>query len=776
MIKRFTFLLIFLFSIGADAQIILTQDTTICGTQNLTLQAFSGGSNGSSLFLTDDTHSPIVSIGFPFTFYGTSYTDLLISTNGYITFDLANAGAFSPWTNNAAIPMPGQIPENAIMAPWQDIDPSVGGVIYEGVNGVAPNRVYVVTWCAVPMFQCNSSLSTYQIKLYEGSNKIEMFLQDKPLCLTWAGGTAIQGLVDATSTNFDIVNDPTLLLPRNWPLTWTATNEGWEFIPNATGTGYTINAITYQPIVAGTINWFDNNWAQIGTGNSITVSPTSTTTYYASINRCDSGGTVIDSITITLASAIVSQLSSNDATCAGNDATLTVTPDLNTTSPPWNIQLLDNNGNIVLVQNNVWTSHTFTNLFPGTYSVNVIEPINGCSGVNSIVVKQVHIDLSLNAFSQNVSCFEGNDGYIAVYADSGYPPYQFFIDGVLNANPPPYDTAFFDNLTEGTYILSVLDTVNCMMRDTVTITDPDYPLQALAASKTTTCYGQANGTAVVQGAGGTPPYTYNWYNSAQISFSNNDSVTGLFAGTYFAEVTDANGCDTFATINVIQPQTPITATVQIMDVACKGDSSGYIVATAGGSYAPYSYYWLGGADTLRSASPPITTTRDSLNNLPTGSYELHVYDAWGCMESYSNVVSEPTNPLADTLIKIQDIDCFGDSTGRVQLIVSGGIVNYTYLWDNGETAIVASNLTAGLHTVWITDDWGCTIEDTITINENPLIENSITIIQNVSCYGGSDGAVPLLEEFCHILMIGVMVRLEYPSQIQTQDYCLVLIM
>ena len=88
MIKRFTFILIFLFSIVVIAQIILTQDTIVCGTQNLTLQAFSGGSNGNSLFLTDDTHSPIVNIGFPFTFYGTVYTDLLISTNGYITFDL----------------------------------------------------------------------------------------------------------------------------------------------------------------------------------------------------------------------------------------------------------------------------------------------------------------------------------------------------------------------------------------------------------------------------------------------------------------------------------------------------------------------------------------------------------------------------------------------------------------------------------------------------------------------------------------------------------------
>lgn len=741
MIKRFTFVFVFLFSIAANAQIILTPDTTICGTQNLTLQGFSGGTNGNSLFLSDDAWSPVINIGFPFTFYGTSYTDLLICTNGFLTFDLANAGqTLAPWTNNAPLPTPGQPPENAILFPWHDVDPGVGGVIYEGVNGVAPNRVYVVTFCAIPLFSCNNLLVTQQVKLHEGSNKIEMFIQDKPLCISWAAGTAVQGLVSPGSAFTDIVNDPTLFLPRNWPLTWTATNEGWEFIPNGPNS-YTINSIPFQPIVAGNVTWYDNNLIQIGTGDSITVSPLSTTTYYASVDRCDGVVAVFDSIEITLGSAITSDLTSTNASCLGNDATLTVTPDLNTTTPPWNIDLMDANGNVLQTQNNVWNTHTFTGLFPGNYMVNVIEPITGCSGSNFLVVKQVDIDLSINAFSDHVSCFEGNDGYIAVYADSGYPPYQYFIDGILNTNPPPYDTVFFDNLTAGTYVLSVLDTVNCMMRDTVTITDPSYPLQALAASKSTTCYGQAEGIAVVQGAGGTPPYSYNWYNSGQVSFSLNDSISGLFAGTYYAEVTDANGCDTFATINVIQPQTPLTAAIQIMDVACKGDSSGYIVATAGGSYAPYTYYWLSGPDTLRSASHPVTITRDSLNNLPVGSYELHVYDAWGCMQSYSNLVSEPTNPLSSTLNKIQDVDCYGDSTGAVQLIVSGGVPNYTYLWDNGETSIVATQLTAGLHTVWITDDWNCTIEDTISINENPLIEDTITIIQNVSCYGGSDGAV-----------------------------------
>ena len=76
------------------------------------------------------------------------------------------------------------------------------------------------------MFSCNSLIYTSQLRMYEGSNKIEMYLQDKPLCATWNAGAAVQGLVDATSTNFDIVNDPVQFLDRNFPLNWTATNEG----------------------------------------------------------------------------------------------------------------------------------------------------------------------------------------------------------------------------------------------------------------------------------------------------------------------------------------------------------------------------------------------------------------------------------------------------------------------------------------------------------------------------------------------------------------------
>ena len=281
------------------SQIIINNDTTVCSLQAIDLHALN--SDPSSVG-QDDQYDSIRAIGFNFEFYGITYTKCVISENGYITFDTSVVSGPGPWPTpysiTAPIPNPGLQPENAIMAPWHDLYINAGGNIYFGATGVAPNRMFLVTWCLVPMFGCNADLYTAQIVLNEGSNKIEMFIKDKPLCITWNGGAAVQGLVDATSTNSDIVADPVLLLPRNFPLTWTATNEGWEFIPNGT-TSYTINPVPYFPIIAGAVTWTDSVGNVLGTGSSVSVNPAVTSTYFATmISNCS--GTLEDSIKITV--------------------------------------------------------------------------------------------------------------------------------------------------------------------------------------------------------------------------------------------------------------------------------------------------------------------------------------------------------------------------------------------------------------------------------------------------------------------------------------------
>ena len=735
--RRLFFAYAFLTSLFSYGQIIVSPDTTICGNYQDTLVALS--SNPSSMS-SDDQHDVVVDIGFTFNFYGIPYTQLVVSGNGYVTFDISQASQYSPWAINAPIPNPGNLPENAIMAPWQDINTGIGGNIYYGVSGIAPNRVFIVTWCEVPMFSCTSDLHTSQIILFEGSDKIEMYLQDKPLCITWNAGAGVQGLVDATSTNFDIVDDPTLLLPRNFPLPWTATNEGWEFIPNNPATSYTINQIAYVPIIAGLNTWTDDSGTVLGSGPTLPVNISSSATYYATITGNCTFGNLTDSITMTVPECFDIILTSTDASCLGNDAVITCTPD--TLLPLWQCELYDLAGsNLVTVPNIVDSSYTFTNLFPGTY---VVQAVSGIStAIDTIIVGQVQNPISIATDISSVSCYNGNNGQISVLATGGLLPYQYYINSVLNANAFPYDSLFSD-LSAGSYIISVMDANNCMNRDTVVISSPQYTLQALAASKVIICTGSSDGFCVGSAAGGTPGYSYEWFDSGMNSFSTNDTAFNLSAGSYYLEVMDANGCDTFTTVNVIAPQVPLSASPQVFNVVCKGDSTGMIVGDASGSWGPYTYYWLDlNGDTLQTSDTHISN-RDTLFNLSAGTYYLYIEDYEGCVEEYTLNVDEPLEALSiDSMNVISPIACYGDSVGIARLYASGGDPVYSYLWDNGETGIIASSLTSGYHSVLLTDDWGCEVMDSIFVPENTLIESSLLADTTVSCYGLSDGVASI---------------------------------
>ncbi len=351
------------------------------------------------------------------------------------------------------------------------------------------------------------------------------------------------------------------------------------------------------------------------------------------------------------------------------------------------------------------------------------------------------IDFSIS--TNNVNCWNYNDGYIAIDVNSvQLSPYSFYLDGVLNTNAFPLDTSFF-GLGTGTYDIKVSDNASCEITIPVTISAPGFPLQALASSEVAVCYGGSSGVVVGSSAGGTPGYTYSWYESGNpVSFSDNDTAVGLIAGSYYLSVEDANGCDTFASVNVIEPQLALQGSVQIFGISCKGDNTGMLVGDAGGGWGPYTYYWLDSQnDTLDSRFSGTTTTeRDTLFDLLSGIYVLHIYDVRGCFVDYTLNVPEPPVALSiDSLVLVEGIACYSDSVGKAILYASGGQVSYAYLWDNGETSVIANGLTSGYHSVTLSDDWGCEVIDSLYISENDLIESDLTTVQNVSCYGDSDG-------------------------------------
>ena len=213
--------------------------------------------NGTNLFMTDDSQQGPFNIGFTFCFYGQTYTQFYVGSNGWVSFSPGQPITFTTQTlptGNALVP------KNCIMGPWQDWHPGIGGQIKYQTVGTAPCRKLIVSWIGVPMFSCTGNQGTFHIVLNESSNYIDSYIQSKPACLQWQGGTATQGIHNAAGTL-------AVTVPGRNSTAWVANNDAWRWTPSG-------------PVVTPTLTWYQvGNPVAIGTGPSITVTPTTPTQY-----------------------------------------------------------------------------------------------------------------------------------------------------------------------------------------------------------------------------------------------------------------------------------------------------------------------------------------------------------------------------------------------------------------------------------------------------------------------------------------------------------------
>ncbi len=234
----------------------------------------------------DDRWSSVIPLGFNFDYFGNSYTNVVIGANGLLSFNDGLAGTFNEWNINAAdlLPSP-NLPLNAIHGAYHDIDPSVAGDHYieYAIVGTAPSRQFKVTFFEVPHFQCNDLMTTQQIILYESSNVVDVLIIEKPECTTWNGGLATLGIQNEFGT---VGYAPP---GRNTGAWEVLTQELWRFVPDG-NPNYTFE-------------WLDEDGNVISNDTDITVSPTETTTYTASITYALADGTLVtltDDVVVTV--------------------------------------------------------------------------------------------------------------------------------------------------------------------------------------------------------------------------------------------------------------------------------------------------------------------------------------------------------------------------------------------------------------------------------------------------------------------------------------------
>ncbi len=151
----------------------------------------------------------------------------------------------------------------------------------------------------------------------------------------------------------------------------------------------------------------------------------------------------------------------------------------------------------------------------------------------------------------------------------------------------------------------------------------------ITASDMVTCAGDNDGSATVSGVNGTPPFSYEWSNSATTS-----TITSLPPGTYTVTITDANLCTASASVTITEPS-PLSVFAGSNSPVTEGNNLN-LTSNAGGGTTPYTYAWSGpGSWTSTDQNPVIPNAQTS----HTGTYTVTVTDANGCTASASTSVT-----------------------------------------------------------------------------------------------------------------------------------------
>ncbi|MBL7922924.1 MAG: gliding motility-associated C-terminal domain-containing protein [Bacteroidia bacterium] len=355
------------------------------------------------------------------------------------------------------------------------------------------------------------------------------------------------------------------------------------------------------------------------------------------------------------------------------------------------------------------------NLGAGAYTV-VVTDDNGCTEQASVTVPSSNGPSAAVLLSTDVSCSGGNDGSLTIAVNGGVAPYNYqWSSGGSGVSG--------NNLTAGTYTITVSDANNCSATVAGVINEPPA-INMVLASFTAHC-GQADGSADAQVNGGVPPYSYTWSTGTSV----NNILPSVAAGTYTVTVTDANGCTGQSSVLVSDKPGPAVNVAGINNATCNGGSNGSIAVGLSGGSAPFAYTWSNG-------------TSGAVNsNLAAGTYTVTVSDAFGCTGTVSGTVNDP--PAIQLNFNNTTSTC-GFSNGSASVTPAGGSAPYTYLWNNGAVVSGPSALAAGIYTVTVTDAQGCSVSGSTIVNSAGGPTLAAGPLTDVSCAGGADGTATVL--------------------------------
>jgi gliding motility-associated-like protein len=363
-----------------------------------------------------------------------------------------------------------------------------------------------------------------------------------------------------------------------------------------------------------------------------------------------------------------------------------------------------------------------TNLTSNTYSVSITDN-NGCQTSHSQAITQPASPLAISGTVDDVNCFGITDGSIDVTVTGGTPGYTYSWSNGAS-------TQDITLISAGTYTILTTDQNGCTLSMPFTVNQPNAALAVSLTPESVACNGGSTGSVSSFVEGGTAPYVYSWSNGA-----SSVNIEDVSAGIYTLTVTDAQGCTAFSGTVVSEPVNPLTVVVTVNDPTCFGYDNGSVILDITGGTQPYYFNW-GNENQILLNNPSET-----LSDIPAGSYLFRIRDASGCMFEQTVNVNQPT--ILTVSHVVSDALCFGDSTGIVDLTITGATPPYAVVWSNGMLTEDAVNVPAGDYIYVVTDAQGCEYSSNAFVDQPSELKIEYSIV-GVSCIDQTDGEIAVV--------------------------------
>ena len=398
-----------------------------------------------------------------------------------------------------------------------------------------------------------------------------------------------------------------------------------------------------------------------------------------------------------------------------------------------NFSIYDVNNNYISSASTNTNAAVFGGLSAGTYYLGVTD-LGGCTAFTPTFIIEDSGNLNYGLYVvPNSSCGGTPIGKIFVTGQTGLAPFSY-----LWSNGQTGST--ITGLTSGTYSVDVTDAYGCMLTKTAVITDVSPIGLGLFTSTAPTCL-QSNGVISMTVTGGTAPFYYSASTgNVLISYSSTYTLSGLSAGQYNFQVTDAGLCQMFAGTTLETPGGITSVSVQGLNSTCSSSDGSITVNVVGGS-TPYTYTLI--YPTGNQLNVNTSQTTQIFQNLSGGTYLVGVSDNTGC--SYlqettlvaQNKFSISTNVIGTSCNQNNGVVTITTSPGAT-LPLDYSVDGIQNIFDTNLSAVTFNNLSGGTHIITVTDADGCSQTSNISIPFSQPLSYSIV---STSCGSGSNGKI-----------------------------------